>query len=1253
VSTDPLYGEDGRPLGSRGVPFTAEQARAVLEREGPMLLAANAGSGKTAVLAERFARAVVEDGLEPRELLAITFTEKAAGELRHRIRGRLLELGAREAARGTDQAWISTIHGFCTRVLRAHAAAAGLDPAFEVLDEAVARGLRRDAFDAALAGLLDTAEPAVLTAIATWGADRLTSAVLDVHDALRSRGQRLPVLPVAVPRGTLDAACAAVAAACGPFAQELASAAENQTVLAARDALSDCAERLARDETPGLDDLKALRPTRRGNAMKTPLADAYFDALLELEDALVDDDALAHHALIDALLRDYGHGYEAAKAARSGVDYDDLELVARDLLRDHPAIAAEVAGRFRRVMVDEFQDTNPRQLELLRLLAHTDLFVVGDALQSIYGFRHADVRVFREAQARHRIDGTEARLQTNWRTIPEILCTLDHALGAGHDGYTPFVAGRAASPDPDRPATSLLLVDAELGEGDDHAGLEDLVAGLPSGTPAATALEARAIARWVRTAVDAGEHRPQDVVLLLRAGTDMPVYERALELEGLSTLASGGRGFWLRQQVQDLTAWLAALANPRDGHAVLSALASPLGGVGPDGLAILSSVARQQLKGDVWQLLDAAFPAAEPDVRPPFADALLARLGPTSAGAMAAFSARFRSTRERLPWLALDELVERVVAQTGYDQHVLALPGGPRRLANVHKLMRLAAEHEAVVGRDLRSFIDRAREEAEAKAREPEAPVELPGVPAVRLMTVHAAKGLQFPVVVACDLERTAPPTGPDVLVDDDRVGLRVPRHGTDTLKAFAFTALDQERAAGAEAEERRILHVALTRAQERLVLSAVAKRRKGGELESGRPVTWLAEGVFGSDVPPAGLLAEGRMLVGADPQAPIRVDVRWLDARAVAGALPPAGQAPVDGDGAGDAAIDPLAALAPVLATVEPAQVEGPGPPVAHLSYSSLSRYARCGLRFHLERVAGLRERDRPVQGRAAEGLDARARGSIVHRVLELHDLAGTVAPTAADVEATARELEMTVTKGEAQALADYVARALETPLMGRVRAARRTRREATFTIPLVARDPSVPVLLGVVDLVAEEDAGTTLVVDYKTDRVGEDTDLEAVVAAGYGIQRTIYALAALVAGAQRVDVAHLYLQRPAEPAVASYVAADAQRLRADLRERASGILARDFRPTDEPDRRVCAGCPGRGGLCPVPRELTVREPLGSEPPVDRDATAPTAAEVAAEVAEVAAVAEVAVAAAGPARPPRAPRGRRPPPPAGQTSLF
>jgi ATP-dependent exoDNAse (exonuclease V) beta subunit len=185
-------------LGPGDRAFSPEQSEAIRARQGSLLLEANAGSGKTSVLVERFVRSVLEDGVRPARILAITFTERAAGELRARVRERFVELGRRDEARETEAAWVSTIHGFCARILRAHAIAAGLDPSFTVLDEAAARTLRDSAWDAALGDWLDGEHgAAALDLVAAYDTDRLRRMIASAHDALRSSGQTRPRQPPA------------------------------------------------------------------------------------------------------------------------------------------------------------------------------------------------------------------------------------------------------------------------------------------------------------------------------------------------------------------------------------------------------------------------------------------------------------------------------------------------------------------------------------------------------------------------------------------------------------------------------------------------------------------------------------------------------------------------------------------------------------------------------------------------------------------------------------------------------------------------------------------------------------------------------------------------------------------------------------------------------------------------------------------------------------------------------------------------
>jgi ATP-dependent helicase/nuclease subunit A len=1134
--------------------FTPEQADAIARREGDLMLSANAGSGKTSVLVERFVASVVQDGLRAEQVLAITFTEKAAGELRARVRGRLLALGEREAARAAEGAWITTFHGFCARILRAHAVAAGLDPGFVVLDPADGRAAQREAFDAALADFLAAPRAEALDLAAAYTVDRLQRMVAAAHDALRSRGQTRPSLPT--PRAAdAGAARAALDRASATFAAELAGAGAGAAVDAAREALRACRAALDAGNEP-----TTAKVPRTAAALKTAAADAYREACEAHAKALADQRAVPALALVDELLGRYADAYAAAKRARAAVDFDDLQLLARDLLAREPGIAAGYRERFERIMVDEFQDTNPLQLELLELVARDNACTVGDELQAIYAFRHADVEVFRARRARLDAAGRSATLATNFRSRPEILRALNHAFGPLHERWVDLRAGRD-DPPAAAPVVELLVTDADAWNGEAPAALG---VGLPAASAVKQA-EARLVAQRIGALVHEEGVAPRDVVLLLRASAEIGLYERALELAGLPTLAAGGSGWWGRQQIRDLCHLLAALANPRDEEALLGLLASPMVGLSSDALALLAIVAREDAK-TIWEAVhDEALAPAPEDAR---------RLG--------AFRAWFADERERAPRLGLDEVLQRALRRTRYDLHMLALPRGARRLANVHKLLRLAAAFEARRGRDVRGFIDLATAELEADAREPDAPVDLGGLDAVRLMTIHAAKGLEFPVVVVADLGRKGNLSPPDLHVSGDRVGLRV--IGLDGTKATAlhFDAIEAERRAADEAEERRVMHVAMTRAEERLILSGAARMADSWPQPGPgiAPISWIGPAL----VPGVAAL---------DPREPVRDhglvrtvlnspagDVLRLEAPAPVApgeqlALALNGGAPVTGPKPGPPAPEPGA--------------PAPAPPAA-LSYSSLTRYAQCPYRFHLERGLGLPEQEPPAHLRDADSpqpaLDLRVRGTLVHELLEALDLRAGGAPPDDAVRAVAAAHEVELSDADVADLQAMVAAFTGSALRERLGAARTVHREHAFAFAL----GDGPMLTGFVDVIAHDADGTALIVDYKSDRVG-DADLDALVEASYATQRRIYALAALRAGAPAVEVAHLFLERPGEPAVARYEQADAEALDAELRGSAAPLLAGEYPVAEVPHRGLCATCPGRAGLCSYPPELTDRE--------------------------------------------------------------
>ncbi|HUR87297.1 MAG TPA: PD-(D/E)XK nuclease family protein [Solirubrobacteraceae bacterium] len=983
--------------------------------------------------------------------------------------------------------------------------------------------------------------------------------IAGAHDMLRSHGQtapRLPAPPDVPPPAALRAQLQAAAATA---AAELAGAGEGQRVAEARARLDRCLELLAGDEPEAV--LGDVAVGMGAGALKSSACDGYRAALEAYTGSCRDRRAAAAVTLLDDLLDRYATAYADAKRSRAGLDFDDLELLARDLLEREPALGRSYAERFDRVMVDEFQDSNPRQLALFRTLDRDDLFVVGDEQQSIYGFRNADVDVFRTRRTELAAVGRVARLATNFRSRGAILDTINAAfaprLGAG---FVALREGREPDGEADGPLVELLLTDQAGWDSDDASELGEL--------PRAVAwrhAEARLLAQRIRDLVDSGEARPEDVVVLFRGLGDLAVYERALEDQGLLTLSVGGRGYWGRQVVRDLCAWLSALANPRDETALYGVLASPLVGLSSDGLA---HVARAGGRGNAWR-------AIEGD------GALRERLTPDDRERSDAFALRFAAERALAPRLGLDELLRRVVDATGYDLHVLRLAGGPRRLANVHKLMRLAAAFERESGRDVRGLADFATAELEAEARETDAPVELGDVKAVRLMTIHAAKGLEFGTVCVADLGRRRPGDGDvDLLADPQtgEIGLRLVGLDGSSDRALDFDRLRdraRERDAG---EEARILYVAATRARERLVLSGgacLAPWPKEGP--AAPPLSWLV---------PA--LLDSRLDRLPTPEDPIR-DVDWSDGEFTATVRCVLNAPATVGPVLREESLAPAGAsgpLAPAPAALAPApEPPAPRPAVRSLSYTSLAAWQACGYRFYLTRLLRLPEEEPGAAAPGAavpatEGLDARVRGSLVHELLE-HD-----GPAADRVAAVAERRGVALTASEAADVARLTDAFATSPLARRVAKARSVQREHGFTLALGGT-----LLTGVVDVLANERGGARLVVDYKTDALDPDTDLAAYVAERYGIQRRVYALAALRGGAPAVEVAYAFLERPLQPQSETFEAADCERLEAELLELAAGMLAGEYPVTENPHRDLCLTCPGRRALCSHPEELTLRE--------------------------------------------------------------
>ena len=1111
--------------------LNVEQQRAI-DARGRVFVSAGAGTGKTRVLVERFVRAVCDEGFDIDSILVITYTEKAAGELRSRIRAGLVERGRPDLARELDGAWISTIHGFCHRLLRSHPFAAGVDPRFRVLDESQGRVLRGEAFAEALSAFSSDEDPARLRLLAVYGVDGLRRMLTGVYETLRSAGREL-VLELGE-RPSLSARVEEFLDAARCLADDVGSTASQRDT--ARQGLAYVDANLRADRFFDLGDLR-LRGER---------AATYEEARKLVEQAALDELAAADRELLQELLAGFAAAYQEAKDQESALDFEDLQLRARDLLRENAAIREREQLRFRSIMVDEFQDTNRLQCELIDLLAAgvgaPELFFVGDEFQSIYGFRHADVQVFRERRAQ--AGSGVLPLTMNYRSRPEVLAVVNHLFDTDFgDEFQPLAAS-GDFPDPVfGPPVELLVTDKASYSGTDVHWRRG---------------EARAIARRIRDLIDAGDANPSEIVLLFAAGTDAEWYEEELRALGIATYRSTGRGYFGQQQVVDLLAYLRLLQNRYDDEALVSVLASPLVGVSNDALVLLRRAAP---KRPLFTGLERELPEglSERDVQ-----------------LLRAFRQRYDRLAGAFSRLSLERLCERIVAEHDYDLAVLSRWDGRRRYANLRKLARLARSYEELRGPDVEGFVRFVRDQEALGSRELEAVAEEEGGDAIRLLTIHAAKGLEFKVVVVADAGRDkAPPPSDEILaLSDGRFGFRVADPFTSERRGvYAYEAVKEARKAEERAERLRLYYVAMTRAIDRLIVSgSIDPARVADETT---PIGWVLGRLdarqeielAGRD--PVELEREGAHVI-------LRVDRHVVEPEPQPEVVPEDGQLALFDE----ANVGRLREIVPPL----PPLAEIATPPlhrVRRLSFSALALFERCSYRYYAERVVGMRPTDERRAAPGTTGLAATEIGDAVHRLLELVNLQDPLPPN--DLVERVRAWYPKVSDEELERIGGFVRSYCESDLAQRVAALPGARPERPF-----AFEHDGVLLHGRLD-VLQLDGDRAVVVDYKTNTLEEGTP-EEIVEHDYHLQRLVYALACFRAGAQEVEVVYHFLERPDAVVSTTFRLNQVAALEADLSAAIARINAGDFRPT--PDEFICAGCPALDVVCAGPRLRSVTYP-------------------------------------------------------------
>jgi ATP-dependent exoDNAse (exonuclease V) beta subunit len=808
------------------------------------LVEAGAGTGKTRLLVDRVENLIATGAARMRDVVAITFTETAAADLRVQIRQRVEaamrraegEAGERfrTALEDLEIAHVSTIHAFAAELLRERPVEAGIDPGFAVADELSASLLRAEAWDRWLEQQKDDAKGPLRDAVEHGLSLRQLRVVGDellrYRDVLTGDMDRGPR-----PRDPLEWLRAAEPHLRGCIAR-IARDCREQSDRAADDLRAlgqelDVLTRLPEIEVRRavLSEFNAKVRGRQGNWAPGALQEIR-QRLGGLMDELQGLRAGHAHWLAAGVanaLRGYFEVYRALKAAQGVLDFDDLLLFARNLLRDNLEVRRYYQHRFAAILVDEFQDTDPLQAEIVFFLAEADprasawdqvalrpgkLFIVGDPKQSIYAFRRADIETYERVKDVLGRSGKIEYITANFRSVQEILdavnATFDGVMRPPADGryqpdYVRLEASTRTRQAGDAPVLALLYPDPESNDDLDVSSLREV--------------EAEALAAFLQRQIESAgwkvgpERRPAsygDVALLFRGMSDVPIYEEALARYEIPYRVTSSRTFYKREEVGWLLNVLHAVEHPTDAVAVWGALRSPLLGCSDR---------------EVYAHVSAG---GSFDYRAP---------APAGADSIASAFGVLRALHADRNLLSVPRLVEEVLSRTQAMVIFLLTPQGEQRVANLSKVVTLARALEESGPMTLRAFVRWLRDMEETAVDEAESPTVEEGDNVVRIMSIHAAKGLEFPVVVVPDLGR-GPGGGPrHLLLQRVRgaVGVYVGKVANAwPIQTLNYETLKAEQERREDAERLRLLYVAMTRAKDALVLPVFPHPAKNSMME-------------------------------------------------------------------------------------------------------------------------------------------------------------------------------------------------------------------------------------------------------------------------------------------------------------------------------------------------------------------------------------------------------------------------------------
>jgi ATP-dependent exoDNAse (exonuclease V) beta subunit len=761
--------------------FTAEQQDAIRFRRQDACVVAGPGSGKTTVLVERY-RSLIEDlKFDFDHILAITFTEKAAANMKAKLAAEFSHHAVR--LRDLDSAWVSTIHGFCARLLRENAIAAGIDPRFRMLDARESDDLQFECLNAALDEVTAARREETLALIEMLHVPRIAPDLKAVYDAIRSAGLTIEQVrampsPLAGLRPASEVAIQIEAnVRSWPFKLSRTQSDHKPELLqfaselAAGRPFDPKKIKLGQVPREHKDELRALR-----------------DELEQLRIRAIDDRVAPFRAMVFDVLLQFEANYQDRKQKLGALDFNDLERRSIQLLRENESVKSMIQSQFRQIMLDEFQDVNEQQNILIELIRGPEaFFAVGDVNQSIYGFRHARPEIFRAYQIQIEANGKHGgSLFHNFRSRPEILGFVENLLNSA-PGIEPrkLHAARSFAEKANPSVEIIRVLDSEDGEEEetDQSSRE---------------------AKWIAHRI-VEMHRPfRDFAVLCRNGESMKPILFEFDRAGIPYVCGRRQSFLVSREGRDLAALLNAIANPRDGVALGTVLRSRLVGVSDEALLRARMPGGSLTSGLNMRAFDAAgFEGFAPD----------------DAEKLGRFLRNLKRWRADVQIVALDVLMARMLSDCGLVWTPESVEGN-----NIEAFLHLARTRGA--GRTLLEFLYELESIERGLSAESDLSDEDQGN-CVQVMTAHAAKGLEFPVTIIASLHQGTRRGSASVsFTPEHGLGMKwrdssKKRPGTyDSLKDSWAEANSELVKARENEEANRLLYVAMTRAEDHLILT-------------------------------------------------------------------------------------------------------------------------------------------------------------------------------------------------------------------------------------------------------------------------------------------------------------------------------------------------------------------------------------------------------------------------------------------------